>query len=381
MAKKKKKKKRKVRVEFRKNRESRVRQQNLTREVLNNEDALDHETGERLSGKGSISRHRTIVTDDEDELLRKVDLDKCLAGRVVSFIGQNCRVQSADGRQFTCSIRRVVRTMSRDSRNAVVTGDHVMFLPLDNDEGVIERVEPRRGILSRQSKRHEHIIVANIDQTLIVVSASDPPLKPGLIDRYLISSEKGGVDSVICINKVDLVDPTDLQPVVGVYAGLGYSVVLTSTLNGTGIQELRRLLKDRETVLSGQSGVGKSTLLNAIDDNLELKTGTVSDWSGKGRHTTRRAELIPMKFGGWVADTPGVRSFGLWDVIPEEVEGYFIEFRPFVTQCRFPDCSHTHEKDCGVKTAVGRRMISSMRYESYLRIISEDTRGLLKELR
>jgi ribosome biogenesis GTPase len=216
------------------------------------------------------------------------------------------------------------------------------------------------------------VIVSNVDQALIVVSAAEPPLKPSLIDRLLISAEKGGVHAVICINKVDLVDPAGLQPIAGVYGRLGYDVVLTSATEAAGVERLRSLLKDRETVVAGQSGVGKSSLLNAVQPGLALNTAEVSRWTQKGRHTTRRAILLELEFGGWVADTPGIRQFELWDVRPEEVEGYFIEFRPFVTLCKFPDCSHTHEEGCGVKRGVEDDLISPLRYESYLRIVDGD---------
>jgi ribosome biogenesis GTPase len=369
------KKKHKVRVDFRKNRAKRVRRQNLTRELLSDEEnAADQATGERISGKGNVSRRRTVVTEsgDDETLVRDVDLTMCRTGRVLSFIGHECIVADDSGREFLCTIRRVVRTMAREGRNAVVTGDHVQFIPADDGTGVIERVEPRSGVLSRSSRNREHVIVANVDQVLIVVSADDPPLKPGLIDRYLISSEKGNVRSIICINKIDLVSPVDLQPLVGMYASIGYDVVLTSAETGVGAQRLRQLLQNRETVLSGQSGVGKSSLLNLIQPGLALATSAVSGETGKGRHTTRRAVLLPLEFGGWVADTPGVRQFGLWDVQPEEVEGFFVEFRPFVTLCHFPDCTHTHEHGCGVKTATEHGMIAQVRYDSYVRLLDED---------
>ena len=371
-----KKKQKKLRVAFQKNRQKRSRTKSLTREVLDEADSHDFETGERLSGKGDLTRHRTIIgveSDSSHELLRDVDESQCLTGRVVSAMGLYSLVQAEDGLQYECTVRRVVRTMSREARNAVVTGDEVILRPLDDRYGVIERVNPRRGTISRGTRGQEHVIVANIDRVLIVVSAHEPNLKPNLIDRFLISAEKGEVSAIICINKVDLDDPAMLQPIAGLYASLGYDVVLTSAIQSTGIARLRNLLTGRETVLAGQSGVGKSSLLNAIQPRLGLKITKVSNRSHKGRHTTRRAELIKLDVGGWVVDTPGIRQFELWDVIPEEVEGFFIEFRPFVTLCKFPDCSHTHESGCGVKQAVERDLITRARYESYLKILSDDT--------
>ena len=370
-----KKKRKKLRVAFQKNRQKRTRTKFLTREVLDQADSHDSKTGERLSGKGDLTRHRTIIgveSDDGHELLRDVDESQCLTGRVVSAVGLHSLVQAEDGLQYECTVRRVIRTMSREARNAVVTGDQVILRPLDERYGVIERVNPRRGTISRGTRGQEHIIVANVDRVLIVVSAFEPNLKPNLIDRFLISAEKGEVSAIICINKVDLVDPAMLQPIAGLYASLGYDVVLTSAIQSTGITRLRNLLTGRETVLAGQSGVGKSSLLNAVQPRLGLKITKVSNRSHKGRHTTRRAELMKLDAGGWVVDTPGIRQFELWDVIPEEVEGFFIEFRPFVTLCKFPDCSHTHESGCGVKQAVERDLITRPRYESYLKILSDD---------
>lgn len=368
------KKRKKLRVAFRKNRQKRTRKTDITREVRD-EGAEETDVASQRLGKDELSRYRTIMGVESGSggaMVRDVDESQCLAGRVVSAVGLTSLVQVAGGRRYECTIRRVVRTLARDERNAVVTGDEVLFQPVDERTGVIERVNPRRKVLSRATQRREHIIVANVDQALIVVSAAEPPLKTSLIDRLLISAEKGGVHSVICINKVDLVDPLRLQPIVGIYGRLGYDVVLTSAPESAGIERLRSLLKNRETVVAGQSGVGKSSLLNALQPDLALHTAEVSSWTTKGRHTTRRAILLQLASGGWVADTPGIRQFELWDVIPEEVEGFFVEFRPFVTLCKFPDCSHTHEDGCGVKTAVENDLISPMRYESYLRIVEGD---------
>lgn len=367
----------KVRVDLRRNKQTRARDQNLTHELLNDEVAAeDASSGERLSGKGSLSRRRTVVGEagEGDQVIRSVDDEGCLRGRITSFIGLNCQVQSEeDGRVYECTIRGVLRTLARDSRNVVVTGDRVLFRQEGDDyQGVIERVEPRHGVLSRNSQGREHVIVSNIDQVLVVASAAEPELKPNLVDRYLIMAERHDIDAIVCINKSDLVDPLQLQSVADVYGAIGYPVVIASVPEGRGMPSLRELLAGKQTAVSGQSGVGKSSLLNGIDPELNLDTSDVSDASNKGRHTTRRARLVPLQFGGWVADTPGIRQFELWDVLPEEVDGYFIEFRPFVRYCRFPDCSHTHEDHCGIKQAVEYGLIAGSRYESYLRIREED---------
>lgn len=366
----------KVRVEFRKNRGVRTREQNLTHKALDDLDAAaDRPREERLSGKGALTRRRTVLTDDEqsDADPRLAVPEHALPGRILRAIGaQHCRVQLHDGRILECTVRRLVRTMSRDGRNAVVVGDEVLVEPTSADTGVIVRVEPRRSSLSRGSDRHEHVIVANIDQAVIVVSAAEPQLKPALIDRFLVSAGKGGVRAVVCISKVDLVPAAEVEPIAEIYRRIGYDVVLASTRTGTGVQELRALLAGRESVFAGQSGVGKSSLINAVEPGLQLATSGVSADSGKGRHTTRVAALWPLSGGGWLVDTPGVRQLQLWDVAAGEVEAYFREFVPHVPNCRFPDCSHTHEADCAVKQAVERGEISPLRYAGYLRILNGD---------
>ena len=168
------------------------------------------------------------------------------------------------------------------------------------------------------------------------------------------------------LNKVDLTEPAVCQSLVGAYSQLGIPTVLTSAETGAGIERLRELLNGKTSVVSGQSGVGKSSLLNVLEPGLGLRVREVSEVNHKGMHTTTTAELIRLSFGGWVVDTPGIRQFQLYDTRPEEMEGYFREFRPFVTKCNFADCSHTHETKCGIKTAVAKRLISDRRYFSYL---------------
>jgi ribosome biogenesis GTPase len=361
----------KIRVAFRKNRQRRSRIRDVTREVHRDDvETVDLPSVERISGKGDLTRHRTILTDDGAGALRAVDQVESREGRVLSASGLNCVVSEAGGRRYKCTVRRVVRTMSRDQRGAVVAGDSVLFQPIDREHGVIERINPRRTVLARSIKGQEHVIAANISQILILASAANPALKTNLIDRLLVSAHKGGAKPIICINKCDLVDPVRLQPIIGTYARLGYEIVLTSATAQIGIEELQSMLQGHETVAAGQSGVGKSSLLNALQPGLRLEAAPVSAWSQKGRHTTRTAVLHALDFGGWVVDTPGIRQMELWAVRPEEVEGFFPEFRPFVPGCRFPDCSHVHEAGCAVKRAVDRDLISPVRNASYLKIIS-----------
>jgi ribosome biogenesis GTPase len=167
------------------------------------------------------------------------------------------------------------------------------------------------------------------------------------------------------INKTDLIDPADLEPVVGVWCQMGYPLILTSTVTGLGLDRLRSLIHGRDSVLTGQSGVGKSSILNAIEPGLELRVGDVSDDNQKGRHTTTSACLIPLKQGGHLIDTPGIRQFEFWDVIHDELAGFFRDIRPFINSCRYPDCTHTHEDDCSVKWAVADGKLDVRRYESY----------------
>ena len=369
MGKKKSNRKRKVRVALKKNRGKRARRGNLTQQARTDPERIeDIAAGERVSGKGDTSRYRTVIAAETEggDLQIDVDLSTCHTGRVLSAIGQMSRVQLDDGRELECTVRQIVRSLARDQRNAVVTGDRVLVGDVDAETGVIERVEPRHGVLSRSSRHRAHVIVSNVDQLMVVVPADD--LKPVLVDRFLVSAEQGEIASVLCINKIDLLDPAELVGWTGLYARLGYEVVLTSAETGAGISRLRQLLTERETVFAGQSGVGKSSLLNSIQPGLRLLTGEISSSTGKGRHVTRRTQLIELDGGGYVVDTPGIRQLALWDLIPEEIEGFFVEFRPFVALCHFPDCSHTHEEGCAVKRAVETELIHESRYASYLRI-------------
>jgi len=365
--------KKKIRTEFRKKHESRTRNTDLTR-AFHEHGFEDDESvrGERVSGKGELTRKRTIIGEsiehEDASLAVHLDVDEavCLRGRVLRVHGLQSSVQAeAGGAIYHCATRRLLKSLSTDQRHVVVAGDHVIFRLENEDGGFIERIEPRHGILSRTSKGRQHVIVANVDQLLIVTSAAEPTLKPNLIDRFLVTAEKGRIRPIICINKIDLVHAADLQPLAGVYGQMGYRVILMSAITGQGVPQLRQLVRGKESVVAGQSGVGKSSLLNAIDPGLALRVNTVSEENQKGRHTTTTAQLIPLGCGGYIVDTPGIRQFQLWDVIPEEVGGYFRDIRPYVNRCRFPNCTHTHETDCAVKDAVADGRLDARRYESY----------------
>lgn len=382
--------KKKIRTDFRKEHQVRRRQKDLTRDYARDERAEDkYIKSERLTGKGELTRKRTIVGVEANAetagfgVLRDV-AKNAICGRVLSVHGLASVVRADDGREFRCAVRGLLKDLSTDLRHVVVAGDVVWLRPENiggtagasssavSGEGFIERIEPRQHVLSRMSKGRQQILVANVDRLIIVASAAEPNLKPNLIDRFLVEAERMRIEPILCINKIDLVDPADLMPLVGVYGQMGYRVLLASATTGQGMDRLRRLITGKESVVAGQSGVGKSSLLNAVEPELGLRVGEVSRENEKGKHTTTVARLIPLKIGGFVVDTPGIRQFRLWDIIPEEVAGYYRDIRPYVSLCRYPDCTHTHEADCAVKDAVADGRLDARRYESYCHLRAGD---------
>ena len=368
-----KKKRPKQRADFRKKYQERVRRGDFTREFHqgNGEELADIEQGERISGKGELTRKRT-VRDATDDALDETQREDLISGRVISVHGLKSRVLAEDGQVYECALRQVLKSLSIDQRSAVVAGDQVQFRADSLVDGMIEHVEPRRGIISRTSRGQQHVLVANIDYLLIIASAAEPVLKPGLIDRFLLTAEQCHVEPVVVINKVDLVDPASLQPLAGVYASMGYRVLITSVETHCNIGCLASLLAGKQTALAGQSGVGKSSLLNAVQPGLGLAVSEVSQENEKGRHTTTAAQLIPLEAGGTVFDTPGIRQFQLWDISASEVAGLMPDFRPYVNACRFPDCLHLSENPCAVKDAVADGRIDARRYDSYCHLLEND---------
>jgi ribosome biogenesis GTPase len=385
-------KKKKIRVELRKNRSKPPREKGWTRQFqAGSTESDDHVERERVIAKGELSRKRTIIAEEREDGvaaeakaidLLAVDLTHCRPGRVLRVHGhRHVVVQTDAGEIVHCAVRRRLRNLVVDETNVVVTGDRVWYRPDGDDHGFIDKVEPRRGVLTRQSfGGKEQILAANVDQIIVVASLAEPALKPHLIDRYLGCAERAGIRPIVCLNKADLVNPAAFQSVVGLYSQLGICTIMASTKTGRGVEELREVTRNCESVFAGQSGVGKSSLLNAMQPGLGLRVGEVSEVNQKGKHTTTAAQLMRLDWGGWVVDTPGVRQFDLTGVDKAELDGLFREFRPHVACCRFPGCSHTHESGCGVKAALDRGWIATQRYESYLELY-EDRKATKPEYR
>lgn len=262
----------------------------------------------------------------------------------------------------------------------VAVGDRVTVSLNEDGTGTIEAVAERQSVLSRTRtsaegrhllKDQEQVLVANPDQVVFVFAMKRPFPSLRKLDRFLVVAEMNGLPAVICANKVDLTGLDKAREQFQIYQDLGYPVIYTSAKTGEGVAELQEHLRDKLTVLAGSSGVGKSSLLNAIEPGLGLKVQEVSQATGKGLHTTRYAEIFPLAMGGYVADTPGIRGLALFDVEPSELDAYFREIAPLVAECQFSDCSHEHEPGCAVRAAVEDGRITRQRYDSYLRLRAE----------
>lgn len=286
-------------------------------------------------------------------------------------------VHTAQG-DFVCQLRGRLKQKRLETDLAAV-GDEVTISVQPEGTGMIEQVTPRRSVLSRlaprgskwvsdKDKEREQVIVANPDQVVLVFACANPLPRLRMLDRFLILAEVAHLPVLVCANKSDLISEAEAQALFGVYASLGYPTVYTSAKTGLGCNELRERLRNKISVLSGPSGVGKSSLLNAIQPGLGLRAREVSQATTKGRHTTVHPELLPLTEGGYVADTPGLRALGLWDIEPEELDGYFVEMQGLVAACEFNDCTHLNEPGCAVRQAVSTGQITASRYDSYCRL-------------
>lgn len=343
--------------------------------------------------KSSKAERKRVIAKDRSKY-KKTDLKKqeqqieifdptgLERGRVLSIASQGIYVQSGN-EMILCTLRGVLKKDKTKFKNLVTVGDFVFFEKNEAGQGLIAQVEPRRTVLSRAenlSRRKEQLIASNIDQVIIVVSVVSPPLKPSLVDRYIIASQKGGMIPIIAVNKIDLLEssaPSDpileeekhlYVTFVKAYKDAGLTVIPLSAVTGEGFEELKLAMKDKASVFSGQSGVGKSSLINMMTGH-DLRIGSMVDKTKKGTHTTTTAQLLPLDWGGWCIDTPGIKSFGIWDLDKEEIEQYFPEIFEWGRKCRYPDCSHLTEDSCAVIKAVEEGTISLLRYASYFSLM------------
>ncbi len=286
-------------------------------------------------------------------------------------------VKDDAGQWHNARMKGVFKIDNITSTNPVAVGDEVDVEIEDEAEktGMITEIHPRNNYINRQSPRQKHqhhIVASNLDQSLLVATLKEPRTSQGFIDRFLVASEMFHVKALIVFNKSDLFKKKDLEKfeqMKEMYEAAGYKVFLTSTKENTGIEELKKELKDKTTLISGHSGVGKSSLLNVIFPDMNLKTQGISGWSGKGQHTTTFAEMFDLSFGGRIIDTPGMREFGLVDISKQEVSHYFPEMRERLNDCQFNNCLHVNEPGCAIKEAVTSGEINEDRYVSYVNIM------------
>ncbi|MFZ6026730.1 MAG: ribosome small subunit-dependent GTPase A [Chloroflexota bacterium] len=276
-----------------------------------------------------------------------------------------------DAGMLTCHLRGRLKRGPRVG-DVVAVGDWVQVSDQGRGSGMIEAIEPRQRMLSRLDPTprgvYQQIIFANPDQVVLVFACKNPEPHLGMLDRFLVIAEKQGIPATIVANKVDLVGQEAAQALFGHYEPLGYPVIYASARAGAGVEALRRLLAGKLSVLVGPSGVGKSSLMNAVQAGLGLAVREVSVATSKGKHTTVVRQMFPLDGGGYVADTPGLKALALWDIEPDELDGYFPEIGGRVAECAFNDCTHRHEPGCAIRAAVEAGQIHPARYQSYLRM-------------
>lgn len=302
-----------------------------------------------------------------------------MRGLVTKSTGSWYQVLGDDGNRYECRIKGIFRTQGIKTTNPIAVGDRVEFeIEQGQQSAVITKLEPRKNYIIRRSvnlSKQTQIIGANLDLALLVVTLASPPTSTGFIDRFLVTAEAYGIPAALVFNKLDLFSEEGLEILaeyIAIYENLGYPCFTVSALEKENIETLNEVLKDKITLISGHSGVGKSTLINAIIPGSDLKTGNISDWSDKGKHTTTFAEMIDLPFGGKLIDTPGIRELGIVDIEPQELSHYFPEMRNLLNQCKFHNCRHINEPGCAVLDALENGGVEPSRYDSYLSIYNNE---------
>lgn len=325
---------------------------------------------------------------DQDQLKKRLSSipENLTRGRVLAISPEGILVD-ANGQMVSCSLKGALKKEKGRIKNLIAVGDFVHFEPEGEKEGCIAHIEERSSVLSRADnymRQKEQLIAVNIDQVLITTSVLLPPLKPALIDRYILAARKGNMEPIIIINKIDLLEnppqgtsETTLKNeqilfdhFIKTYTDLGLRIFPVSTKSGAGIEALKNAMHQRTSVFSGQSGVGKSSLINILM-GTSFEVGKVVAKTNKGAHTTSATHLVPIEGGGFCIDTPGIKSFGLWDLSKDEIQAYFSEIQEASAGCKFPDCTHYHEPQCAVKKAVEEGSISVLRFASYCALIAD----------
>ena len=297
---------------------------------------------------------------------------------VYKSTGSWYQIKNEAGETYNARVKGKFKIDNITSTNPIAVGDFVDVEKEDiaEESVVINNIYPRKNYITRQSphnKHQHHIIASNLDQSLLFATLKEPKTSTGFLDRFLVASEAYHVPAIIVFNKSDLFQTKEkekYQELKGIYENIGYRILSMSISQNTGLEEVKALLKDKTTLISGHSGVGKSSFINAVFPELSLKTQDVSGWSGKGLHTTTFAEMFDLPFGGKIIDTPGMREFALMDIEEQEVSHYFPEMRELINECRFNDCMHIDEPGCAVTKSVEEGKISSQRYINYLNILS-----------
>jgi ribosome biogenesis GTPase len=302
-----------------------------------------------------------------------------MQGLVIKSTGSWYEVQTDEGRSIKCRIKGKFRTLDIKTTNPVAVGDRVTIEPEpDQDTGLITDLEPRKNYIIRKSvnlSKQAQIIAANLDQAFLIVTLASPRTSLGFIDRFLVTAEAYDIPAKLIFNKLDLFSAEGLdilEDYQSIYEQAGYPCYSVSALKATNLDQIKELLKDKVTLVSGHSGVGKSTLINALLPGHELKTGEISDWSDKGKHTTTFAEMFRLPFGGYLIDTPGIRELGVFDIEKQELGRLFPEIRNLMGNCRFHNCRHINEPGCAVIDAIEAGKLEPSRYDSYLSIYNNN---------